>query len=133
MLINVRNFISLVFNYAIQNRILNYNPVQGVKLPRQIKRPTPALTIEQQKRLETAARASDRPLMFAVVLDLYTGLRKGELLGLQWKDIDFEKGYVSVTKQLTRHHSKDDNSHPSVLDIAPPKTEASNFIVNCFV
>lgn len=79
MLINVRNFISLVFNYAIQNRILNYNPVQGVKLPKQIKRPTPALTIEQQKRLETAARASDRDLMFAVILDLYTGLRKGEL------------------------------------------------------
>ena len=26
---------------------------------------------------------------------------------------------------MTRHHSKDDNSHPSVLDIAPPKTEAS--------
>ena len=38
MLINVRNFISLVFNYAIQNRILNYNPVQGVKLPKQSKR-----------------------------------------------------------------------------------------------
>ena len=125
MLINVRNFISLVFNYAIQNRILNYNPVQGVKLPKQVKRPTPALTIEQQKRLETAARASDRAIMFAVILDLYTGLRKGELLGLQWKDIDFEKGCLSVTKQLTRHHSKDDASHPSVLDIAPPKTEAS--------
>lgn len=125
MLINVRNFISLVFNYAIQNRILNYNPVQGVKLPRQVKRPTPALTIEQQKRLETAIRKSERTLMFAVILDIYTGLRKGELLGLQWKDIDFEKGYISVTKQLTRHHSKDNASHPSVLDIAPPKTEAS--------
>ena len=50
MLINVRNFISLVFNYAIQNRILNYNPVQGVKLPKQVKRPTPALTIEQQEK-----------------------------------------------------------------------------------
>lgn len=125
MLTNVRNFISLVFNYAIQNRILNYNPVQGVKLPRQVKRTTPALTIEQQKRLETTARESERDLMFAVILDLYTGLRKGELLGLQWKDIDFEKGYISVTKQLTRHHCKDNTSHPSVLDIAPPKTDAS--------
>ena len=40
--------ISLVFNYAIQNRILNYNPVQGLKLPRQVNRPTTALTIEPQ-------------------------------------------------------------------------------------
>lgn len=125
MLINVRNFISLVFNYAIQNRMMNYNPVQGVKLPRRVNQPTRALTVEQQKRLETAVRDCERLLMFAVILDLYTGLRKGELLALQWKDIDFEKGCISVTKQLTRHHSKYDPVHPSVLDIAPPKTEAS--------
>lgn len=125
MLINVRNFISLVFNYAIQNRMLNYNPVQGVRLPRQINRPTPALTIEQQKRLEAAVRDCERLIMFAVILDLYTGLRKAELLALQWKDIDFEKGCISVTKQLTRHHNKHDSANPSVLDIAPPKTESS--------
>ena len=125
MLINIRNFISLVFNYAIQNRMINYNPVQGVKLPKQIKRSTPALTIEQQKRLETAVRECERLIMFAVIIDLYTGLRKGELLGLQWNDIDFERGCINVTKQLTRHHSKYDPDHPSVLDLAPPKTEAS--------
>lgn len=56
MLTNVRNFISLVFNYAIQNRMLNHNPVQGVKLPRRVNQPTRALTVEQQKRLETAVR-----------------------------------------------------------------------------
>ena len=43
----------------------------------------------------------------------------------QWKDIDFEKGCISITKQLTRHHSKYDPAHLSVLDIAPPKTESS--------
>ena len=120
MLTNIRNFISLVFNYAIQNRTLNYNPVQGVKLPKQVSRPTRALTVEQQKRLETAVRECERLLMFAVILDLYTGLRKGELLALQWKDIDFEKGCISVTKQLTRHHSKYAPTHLSVWDIAPP-------------
>ena len=125
ILINVRNFISLVFNYAIQNRMLNYNPVQGVKMPKQVKHTARALTVEEQKRLEIAVRECDRLLMFAVILDLYTGLRKGELLALQWNDIDFENGCISVTKQLTRHHSKYDPSHPSELDIAPPKTEAS--------
>lgn len=125
MLTSVRNFISLVFNYAIQNRMLNYNPVQGVKLPKQSPRPARALTVTEQKRLETAARESERLLMFAVILDMYTGLRKGELLALQWKDVDFKKGCISVSKQLTRHHSKYDSSHPSILDIAPPKTEAS--------
>ncbi len=125
MLVGVRNFISLMFNYAIQNRMLNYNPVQGVKLPKQPYRPARALTVAEQKRLETAARESKRLLMFAVILDLYTGLRKGELLALQWKDVDFRKGCISVSKQLTRHYSKYDSSHPSILDVAPPKTEAS--------
>ena len=92
MLVGIRNFISLMFNYAIQNRILNYNPVQGVKLPKQPYQPARALTVEEQKRLETAARDSERLLMFAIILDLYTGLRKGELLGLQWTDINFAKG-----------------------------------------
>ena len=125
MLVGIRNFISLMFNYAIQNRILNYNPVQGVKLPKQPYQPARALTVEEQKRLETAARESERLLMFAIILDLYTGLRKGELLGLQWTDINFAKGCISITKQLARHHSKDDSSHPYILDIVPPKTEAS--------
>jgi len=125
MLTSVRNFISLVFNYAIQNRMLNYNPVQGVKLPKQSRSPARALTVTEQKRLETAARESERLLMFAVILDLYIGIRKGELLALQWKDIDFKKGCISISKQLTRHHNKYDSSHPSILDIAPPKTEAS--------
>ena len=49
MLINVRNFISLVFNYAIQNRMLNYNPVQGVKMPKQVKHTARALTVEEQE------------------------------------------------------------------------------------
>ena len=76
MLLSIRNFISLVFNYAIQNRMLNYNPVQGVKLPKQSRRPARALTVTEQKRLETAARESERLLMFAVILDLYTVFAK---------------------------------------------------------
>lgn len=43
---------------------------------------------------------------------------RGELLGLQWKDIDFEKGTLSVTKQ-TRYVKRE-------LKIVPPKTKASN-------
>lgn len=124
-LINIRNFISLVFNYAIQNRMLNFNPTHGVKVPKRAGNPSRALTIAEQKRLEAAVRASDRLLMFAVILDLYTGLRKGELLALQWQDINFDGAYISITKQLTRHYNKDDKRHPSVLDIAPPKTDAS--------
>ena len=52
------------------------------------------------------------------MLDLATGLRHGEVLGLQWKDIDFERGTLSVTKQVRYVKGE--------LKIAPPKTKASN-------
>jgi hypothetical protein len=51
------------------------------------------------------------------MLDLATGLRRGEILGLQWKDIDFEKGTLSVSKQIRYMKGN--------LVIAPPKTKAS--------
>ena len=50
-----------------------------------------ALTVEEQHRLLDAARHYERPIMFAVVFTLYTGCRKGEVLGLQWKNVFFEE------------------------------------------
>ena len=51
------------------------------------------------------------------MLDLATGLRRGEVVGLQWKDIDFETGTLSVTKQVRYVKGE--------LKIEPPKTKAS--------
>ncbi|MGZ0086915.1 tyrosine-type recombinase/integrase [Caldibacillus thermoamylovorans] len=34
---------------------------------------------------------------------IYTGMRKGEAMALQWEDIDFEKGEISINKTLTYH------------------------------
>jgi hypothetical protein len=52
------------------------------------------------------------------MLDLATGLRRGELLGLQWDDVDFKKGELKVSKQV-RYVNK-------TLKITEPKSEASN-------
>ena len=41
-------------------------------------------------------RASDRLVMFAVILDLYTVIRRGELLALKWQDINFEESVVMI-------------------------------------
>ena len=39
---------------------------------------------------------------------IYTGMRKGELLALQWKDIDFENDLINVTKSLFNNHGRPD-------------------------
>jgi len=51
------------------------------------------------------------------MLDLSTGLRRGEVVGLQWKDIDFETGTLSVTRQVRYVKGE--------LKTEPPKTKAS--------
>ncbi len=126
MLQNIRNFLSLVFRYAIQNDMLLRNPVKGIHIPQEYVREPRSLTLEEQNALILAARQHLKPIMFSVILALYTGLRKGELLGLQWQDIDFREKRIAVTKQLVRQTNlKDDTRSKTSLQLVEPKTKDS--------
>lgn len=52
----------------------------------------------EQKQIEQAVFTSGKDKLFGIILCLYTGLRIGELLALEWSDIDFTKGLLKVTK-----------------------------------
>jgi hypothetical protein len=73
------------------------------------------LTPEAMQKLLYQAQSEGFYEMF--MLDLATGLRRGEIVGLQWKDIDFESGELSVTRQVRYVKGE--------LRIEPPKTKAS--------
>ncbi|MGC4790243.1 hypothetical protein ACLQ22_20715 [Micromonospora sp. DT178] len=49
-----------------------------------------------------SARADDDPLYAAYVLVLVLGLRKGEMLGLIWADVDLDAGELTIDRQLQR-------------------------------
>ena len=84
------------------------------------------ITVEEQHRLLDAARNSPRNIMFAIVFTLYTGCRKDETLGLQWKDVDFDENKIHVGQQLNRHYDVDgDREQRSVLEVTTPKTKQS--------
>ena len=125
-LLNLRNYLHVIFQQAVTNGMMIRNPADGVKIPKAGTRITRALTIEEQKALLTVARNAPRKVLFAVVFALYTGCRKGEVLGLQWSDVDFENNVIHITKQLTRHidmHNKTDNN--TILELSEPKTRNS--------
>ena len=63
------------------------------------------------------AEAERRGLLAAFYLELTTGLRRGELLALQWTDLDVESKTLSVTKQMNRINGE--------LVVSPPKTRNS--------
>ena len=83
------------FEYAIDNRIIEYNPAKGLSIPRSApKSNRRALTlVERQMVLTTPHRAQT-----AAMLMMLAGLRRGEVTALLWEDIDIERKTISITK-----------------------------------
>ena len=97
-----------------------------IKRPRSKQKQIISFTVSEQKKIEKEILSSPKPRMFGVVLCLYTGLRIGELLALEWNDIDFIKCTVSVTKSM--HDGKDaEGRNARIID--EPKTETSKRVI----
>ncbi|MVB10554.1 Tyrosine recombinase XerC [Caprobacter fermentans] len=103
---NYLSFISTVFDYAIRMNMLKDNPCSRVVLPPRNYKQRDCYTLEEaQKFLKFLQFES---LMYRVffTLAIYGGFRKGELLGLEWKDIDFDSCVVSVNRTSLYSKSK---------------------------
>ncbi|WP_084262059.1 site-specific integrase [Ruminococcus sp. NK3A76] len=92
------SFISDVFSYAVRMDIVSDNPCRKVYVPKGGKKEKEIYSIEEIEQLFTLLE--DAPLKYRTffTLAVYTGFRRGELMGLEWKDIDFESGVVSVRR-----------------------------------
>lgn len=87
---------------AVDNELILRNPCTPVKLPKPTYRERAPLTAEEASRF--LARLLAEPLSAkatGTMLLLQCGLRRGEMLGLTWGDIDFEHRTLSVSKQFT--------------------------------
>ncbi len=100
---------------AVSERLILTNPAKGCKLPKIEKREMKILPEEQIGAY--LAEAERRGLLAVYYLELTTGLRRGELLALLWKDLDVENRTISVTKQVARINGE--------LVVSTPKTQNS--------
>ena len=82
--------------WAVSNGLIRRNPVAGVRRPRVEQTQVQPWTAEEARRFLTAT-AADR-LGFAWALLLTRGLRRGELCGLRWSDVDLDGGTLHVTR-----------------------------------
>lgn len=85
-----------------------------------------AYTVEEQSLIEQAIAASDDVRLFGIKICLYTGLRIGELLALEWKDIDFVQGLLFINKSVC--FVKDSNDEWKTV-VEKPKSAASIRII----
>lgn len=92
---NARNFLSGAFRYAIRtDRYVRENPVREAKVPKGVK-PQPenthAYTLEE---ITAILAALDEPARTVCAVAAFSGLRKGEIMGLRWEDYTGEELYV---------------------------------------
>lgn len=97
---------------AVRLQLLSRNVADSATPPRQVRREIKPLSQEQMRLLLDAASGDKLECLY--VLAISTGMRQGELLGLQWRDVDLDAGTLRVSR--------------SVYDgvISPPKTTAGN-------
>ena len=104
-----------ILQQAVREGILGRNPVEAVERPKVEKTEMKILTEEQARRFIISTMRNRYGMLF--YLALMTGMRQGELLGLKWADLDWDKGLLNVQRQLqrARGHSP---------QLVAPKTQA---------
>lgn len=97
------SFISDVFSYAVRMGMLCDNPCRRVFVPKQEQEEKQIYTIEQVKILYENLKSEPMKYQVYLLLSIYSGYRRSEMLGLEWKDIDFEHDLIHVrrTSQYT--------------------------------
>ena len=112
---HIHAVLSGALKQAVKERIIPFNPCDNCKIPKREKKEMHVLPQDKiGAYLDEAKRLGVYALFY---LELTSGLRRGELLGLEWADLNPETRMLTVNKQLTRSGGE--------LCISVPKTENS--------
>lgn len=102
-------------NKAVADGLICENPAIGCKLPPKKSREMQVLTPEEMQRFLIQAKYEGYFEM--LLLELTTGMRRGELLALQWEDLNHDTGELRICRQV--YHVK------GSMQISEPKTKSS--------
>ena len=97
---NINQVISSAMDMAVRHKLILSNPTEGCELPKVEHREMKTLPAEQLGAFLREAKESGVYELY--YMDLATGLRRGELLGLKWEDIDLQNGVIHVRRQVAR-------------------------------
>ena len=97
---NMHFFISHALAQAVKEKLIPENPARDCILPRKEKTEMKTLPLDQLEAFFAEAKRSG--VFELYYTELSTGLRRGELLGIRWEDVDFNAGSIYIQRQITR-------------------------------
>lgn len=96
-LYDVKNAAAQVMQFAIENRLLDFNPATAVRVPKSAPKTTRrALSKDERSWIENTPHR----MQPAAMIMMYAGLRRGEVIPLLWSDIDLKQKTISVNKSV---------------------------------
>lgn len=110
---------------AVRLKYIKSSPQDGVILPKKEK--FVGNTLSQADVIKLLSEAKSEPLYPLIMTAILSGMRKGEILGLQWQNVDLENGYIKVEKSLCRVANGEDKKgrQRTKVILLEPKNETS--------
>ena len=104
---NYVSFVSSVFDYAVHIKAIKENPCKNAVIPKIQQKELVMFTLDEAKQFLDILDRPETAVKYRAYfhLAIFGGFRKGEILGLEWSDIDFDSGIVHIRR--TMHYSKE--------------------------
>ncbi len=129
---SIRYLLRQAFDMAVNNNLVRINPVTNIKIPK--KKDTSnlhevsVLSVEEQQAYIYATHNTKYRVL--LLMALFTGMRRGELLALTWDNVNFVENEIHVCASVRRVKVYDENGvGHSTIETKGPKTVNSNRVI----
>ncbi len=125
------NIINQTINFARKNGVINSNPCEFVKLPKSERYEYEFYSVEEMTQLFNAVK--DDVLYPLIRITALYGLRRSELLGLQWDSVDFENNRLTIkhtVSKVTKAVAKDKTKNASSFRSFPLTADAKEIFLD---
>lgn len=115
------NFISDVLKYAMKCDLISTNPCAGISVTKTGTKQREAYDVAEEADILQLMDAESAPLKYRAffALAVYCGFRRSEIMGLEWKDIDFDNKLISIVR-TSQYRGKNTGIYTDT-----PKTKSS--------
>ena len=118
-----------ILRYGEKQGYLNLSQLE-FRYPKINTSPFQLISHEHLTKLITVLSAEDSEFPIGILLCIYTGIRVGELSGIRWEDVDFDKKLLHIRRTISRiknldYSGESDDEPKTVLMIGPPKSVSS--------